>query len=464
MAASTFFGVLHCLLVVCIAAQMDDQIVVIGAGISGLWAASELSRLGFSNILMLEARDRVGGRTHTDTSSFGAPMDLGASWIHGITNNPVHQLALDAGIVTVPFQWGPVTYDEHGQAIYEGSDTLFAMQDDEKSVLDAASKYANKFDDDINLQKAIDASISRVNRSYPQYVPFMLQNDVVEELAADTRNLSAWWWDIGDDLIGGDHTFKAGYIQLIDWITSKVKHAGVKLELSSEVSAISYHDGGATISTASGKSYEARRVVVTLPLGVLKAKAHSIFNPSLPEAKMRSISRLCVGTLNKVVLQFPSAFWNTSWASADLIQIDHPRWTTILFPNKWLGSEGSWILATTTGSHAVQIETMPEAEVVADLMTSIRVAYPTAPNPTKTLITRWSSDPFAFGSYSCAGVGTTPGDYVTLGASVVDTLFFAGEHTNKTHMATAHGALASGARAAAEVYALYKSTNRDIMI
>src|SRR5688572_22677600 len=78
----------------------DTRVVIIGAGVAGLAAARTLHDAGYQ-VTVLEGRDRIGGRVWTSRAMDGIPVDLGASWIHGIDDNPVSELAEEAGVETV---------------------------------------------------------------------------------------------------------------------------------------------------------------------------------------------------------------------------------------------------------------------------------------------------------------------------------------------------------------------------
>ena len=195
---------------------------------------------------------------------------------------------------------------------------------------------------------------------------------------------------------------------------------------------------------------EADRVVVTLPLGVLK-KGSVVFRPALPESKRLAIARLGMGLLDKLWLRFPRAFWGAR--DNDLIGFvgaNRGAWAETVDFQHVLGKPV--LLCFQAGSVARTAEALPDDRIVASAMEWIRAAFGSdAPDPVASQRTRWAADPFAFGSYSFFANGSTPRDVEALAASVGGRVFFAGEATSSNHPATVHGAFASGLRAAQEL-------------
>jgi monoamine oxidase len=118
---------------------VTDPIIVVGAGLSGLGAALLLAEQGFSDITVLEARNRTGGRTFTDFS-LGAPAEMGAGWIHGINRNPVYERCADAGIDVKQFSWEDSDmWDENGNVVSKSVRSELA--EDLSTLKKAVAKY-----------------------------------------------------------------------------------------------------------------------------------------------------------------------------------------------------------------------------------------------------------------------------------------------------------------------------------
>jgi len=173
------------------------------------------------------------------------------------------------------------------------------------------------------------------------------------------------------------------------------------------------------------------------------------FMPELPEWKKGAISRMGMGTLNKVFLKFPG----------NVLPPDN--WQFDSQPNRPFGHASinldpvyaSMGMSWGSGDLSREWEKMEDAEIVAAVMTDMRTSYPekNLPNPVAFGITRWNSDPFARGSYSSPRPGSTSEDYDLLAEPVGLRLFFAGEATNRDYRSTVHGAYLSGLREAGRI-------------
>jgi monoamine oxidase len=198
--------------------------------------------------------------------------------------------------------------------------------------------------------------------------------------------------------------------------------------------------------------HEADRCVCALPLGVLKSGSVS-FAPPLPEAHRAAIERLEVGVLDKLFLRFSAPFWGETTSAQVLGRSAAPVGRFA----EWINLQALLGQPVLLGFNAGRIATeLPsdDATLVALALDDLRTMFGSAvPEPVAFLRTRWGEDPFARGSYSAFGVGSSPKDSETLGRALEGRLFFAGEHTNPTNPATTHGAWLSGLRAAADVVA-----------
>lgn len=216
-----------------------------------------------------------------------------------------------------------------------------------------------------------------------------------------------------------------------------------------------------TCCTAAGAMYRARRVVVTLPLGVLKSGAVA-FDPPLEAAgpqgspgpvKASAIQRLGTGMYNKVMLVFDHVFWD------DHVMIhrippseERGRWAWILNLHRVLGAP--ILVAFTTGTFAMQMEQLPDDVVGEELLLVLRRLYPgKVPRPRRVICTRWGSDPHSRMSFTYLPVGAGAEDCEALRQPMENRLFFAGEATSRLFYGTVHGAYGTGLQAAEEVVA-----------
>jgi monoamine oxidase len=300
--------------------QTTGRIAVIGAGVSGLAAAKELSEAGRS-VTIFEARDQIGGRIRTN-KDLGVPLDLGASWIHGTRSNPVTKLAKAARAETVATDETSIVRGAHGRIISD---------DDTPDWLE----------DVASIQQNAGADISELN-------------------------LQAY---LSEPEYGGKEViFPNGYESIFISLTG-----AYNIETSQKVSAIAYDAEGVTL-TANGKDSRYDVVIVTLPLGVLK-RNEVLFDPVLPKKKREAISKLGMGTLDKLYLQYDRPFWDKdiTWiltAETGLEQGQFNQWLNLY---KYFGVP--IIMAFNGGPPALALSNLSDERIVHLARRTLQNAY-----------------------------------------------------------------------------------------
>lgn len=406
------------------------HVIVVGAGMSGLGAARRLADAGVK-VTVVEARQRIGGRTWTDTS-LGLPIDLGGAWIHGPEGNPLTDLAEQAGAPTVETDFEDTVVLQDGAAV-------------DPTAVDAAGGEWSRILDDVDgmtADAAPDASLAdgfvRTGADFNDpLMQWIVAGAIGSEYAADPDELSLRWFGSEGEFGGGDLILPGGYRQIVDYVARDLT-----ITLGAEVTRITHGGAGVTVETAQGV-FDADRVIVTVPLGVLKAET-IVFDPPLPEAKRQAIQRLGFGLLDKVVLKFDEPFWVDQFdARTDMISLAGKDQPVSDLVNGSRFGDTPVLIGLRGGSNARTREQDSDEQTVAQLVSALR-----APAPTGFLVTRWAADPYARGSYSFLAVGSSPADQEALAEPVGDRLAFAGEATNPEYFATVHGAYLSGLREA----------------
>ncbi|WP_186323920.1 flavin monoamine oxidase family protein [Bacillus thuringiensis] len=423
--------------------KVDADIIIIGSGIAGLAAANTLRAKGYST-LILEARDRIGGRVWTDRSLDHTALDLGASWIHGIKDNPLTKLTQKYSISTVPFDYDALQiYDATGKPLTEKEQSKISAL--LEKIINKVKEKREQVDADFSLQKAINQVITKMALTEQDMIQlnYAINTEIEHEYSEDASRLSFLHWDDGGGFGGGDVLIPDGYDQIIKNISQKLI-----IKTKQIVQKVGYNKHQVTIKTNQGVFY-ANRALITLPLGVLK-KGTVSFSPALPKSKQDAIKRLGMGVLNKVYLRFPSMFWDEEDDLLGYISKKKGEWAEFLNMAKFL--KKPVLLGFNAGENGRAIERLTDRQIIESAMQVLRRMYgQDIPEPVGWLITRWNSDPFTFGSYSYIAVNSSLKDREVLAKPVGSRLFFAGEATSSEHAATVHGAYLSGVKAAEQM-------------
>ncbi len=418
-------------------AWRDERVAVVGAGVAGLSAATELRANGFDDVVVLEARDRIGGRVWTDTIGDGFPIDLGASWIHGVDGNPIAAIARENDIATHPTDWGNGVFHYH-EVGEPGRSARRAMRDFWRLAEENPERSFQAVREEL-------LATTTFSEADGHYLDYLLATEVENEYAADLGNLAYRSVDGASGFRGGDFVFPGGYRQIVDVLAS-----GMAVRRGQAVTEIDHSGSAIVLATASGATFEAARVVVTVPLGVLKEDFIS-FRPSLPAAKRAAIASLEMGVLNKTYLLFDDVFWDRGVERLQYVSADRGRWAETISLHPYMGQP---ILAMlNSAAYGTRLERLSDREVVAQAVAALSNMYGDVPPPRDARVTRWRSDPWTHGSYSYVPAGSSFAEHAALGEPVNGKVFFAGEATSEDYPATVHGAFLSGVRAARQIAA-----------
>ncbi|MBD2329129.1 FAD-dependent oxidoreductase [Alkalinema sp. FACHB-956] len=424
------------------APSQQKQIIVIGAGLAGLAAAQELHKQGH-NVIVIEARDRIGGRIWTSSHWPDIPLDFGATWIHGTQGNPLTDLAtqIKAQRLTTRYTQS-ITYNTSGNPL---SNAQEARLDSWRQQVLRSLKKAQNQDPDTSIRQAIAPLIAPFDPSSESYrfINFILSSEIEQEYAGSAEHLSAQWYDSGQDFGGEDDLFVQGFHVIPEFLAQ-----GLSIQLGQVVQEIQWQQSPLRVITQKTE-FLADQIVVTLPLGVLQAGTVR-FTPALPQNKQTAIAKLGMGVLNKCYLRFPQVFWPADVDWLEHIAAQHGEWT------EWVSFQRVANLPILLGFNAADrgkaIEAWSDEQIVASAMQTLRTLYGASiPAPMDYQITRWATDPFALGSYSYNPVGAVPRMRQTLAAPLGKSVFFAGEASHSDYFGTAHGAYLSGLRAAREI-------------
>ncbi|CAN4093944.1 unnamed protein product [Withania somnifera] len=497
---------------ICCDAKGKKEIIVVGAGPAGLTAARHLKRQGF-HVTVLEARNRIGGRVFTDRSSLSVPVDLGASIITGIEADvaterrpdPSSLICAQLGLELTVLNSDCPLYDvATGQKVPADVDEALeaefnSLLDDMVLLVAQKGEHAMRMSLEDGLEYALKKRRkARSARNHMGNEPQKLSvtaveskalsdggvpqnhNSKVEILSPPERRVMDWhfanleygcaallkevslpYWNQDDAYggFGGAHCMiKGGYSSVVESLGEELC-----LHLNHIVTDISYCKEEAPtnndsfnkvkVLTSNGREFSGDAVLLTVPLGCLKAEAIK-FSPPLPYWKDLSIQRLGFGVLNKVVLEFPEVFWDDSidYFGATAEETEE-RGRCFMFWNVKKTVGAPVLIALVVGKAAIDGQEMSSSDHVKHSLLVLRKLYGEnkVPDPVASVVTNWGKDPYSYGAYSYVAVGSSGEDYDILGRPVENCLFFAGEATCKEHPDTVGGAMMSGLREAVRI-------------
>ncbi|XP_066992661.2 spermine oxidase [Anabrus simplex] len=563
------------------------KVVIIGAGMAGLSAANHLVKNGMTDFMILEARNRIGGRI-VSTKMGHNKVELGANWIHGVLGNPMYELAMANGlidIVQVPKPHKVVAATEDGkqipfqllQEIYEAYVCFLRRCEEYFLCHYLPPSGIHSVGEHIALEIALylDRTATCEDRHLRQLIfDCLLKRETCITGCHSMDEIDLLELGSYSELQGGNIVLPSGYSSILEpvsraippgnllrrcpvtcvrWhygnevqpsnITSPGGDSGIDLlpngdpgnesddsdktvtgdlpwkgpsssrgssrekeclevtvgekEDSTQATKQSDVEGGEPVITESGESsgqgisepldpnsigpppnvevvcedgsrFYADHVICTVPLGVLKEKAASIFSPPLPSYKMQSIDKLLFGTVDKILLEYDRPFLNPDISEVMLLwETDENNSTdTDDLSKSWFRKIYSFskvsetlLLGWISGQEAEYMETLPH-ELVAEKCTEILRKFlndPFVPKPSLCICTSWRKQPYTKGSYTAMAVGASQVDIEHLAQPLYShpqqkkpVVLFAGEHTHSSFYSTVHGAYLTG-RTAAQV-------------
>jgi monoamine oxidase len=407
----------------------DAEVIVIGAGAAGLAATRSLLAAG-CRVVLLEARDRIGGRAWTELCH-GAAFDHGASFIHAEQTNPWTTIARRLRIATA--------IDPRRRLLFIGARA--ASEQELAALVAARSQAVSQVVEAAKAERAV--SIAEAVRGLG---PWSAQAQVslgpwllgAENEVADAADFAA-------GISGRDRLVDIGYGRLV-----AAYGRGVPVTLNAAVGRIDYRGGGVVVETAAGR-LRGRLAIVTLPTGVLAA-GRVRFEPALPLEKQRAIDALPMGLLTKLAL----CFEGDPFGQGDTFYLHRQTadQRAALYMMRPCGQDLA--LAFVGGDLAQELERAGEAAAGEFALEPLLEIFGSSLRSRLRGVrqTRWGIDPCALGSYAVARPGAAAMRAV-LARPLADRLLFAGEAcAGDGWAATVAGAHGSGRRAAREALAL----------
>jgi monoamine oxidase len=402
----------------------EADIVVIGAGAAGIAAARRIVAAN-RKVIVLEAASQVGGRCVTDISTFDAPFDRGARWIHNPETNPMIKLGRAAGLEIMP---APT-----GQKIRIGRRNARASETEEFL---AALVKANRAIDEASRGK-VDVSCASVMPKelgdWSGTAEFVLGANFAGK---DLKDISAL-----DKVRAQDRNSAIACRQGLGTLIAKLAEQ-LPLSLSTPASRIEWGNRDAIVQTPAGK-ITARAAIITVSSNVL-ASGNIKFAPDIPKRTLDAAAKLGLGSFDHIALQLPG---NPLGLGRDdiLIEQSNSTRTALLYAN--MGSS-SLCSIDVGGSFGRDLSAQGEAAMVAFAIEWLTKLFGSdlAKSVKKSSATRWNASPYVQGAMSVAPPGAQPSRKAL--SEPVGCMYFAGEATHETLWGTVDGAWESGERAA----------------
>ncbi|MEO6149610.1 MAG: NAD(P)/FAD-dependent oxidoreductase [Mucilaginibacter sp.] len=421
------------------------EVLIIGAGAAGLMAAYQLTKAG-KKVTVLEARNHTGGRIHTLSNElFFKHAELGAEFVHG--NLPI-TLAL--------LKEARIAYKPAGGGMWEYSNGSFKQSEQFAEGWDLMLKKLKELKEDMPVNDF-------VRLQFPEEKYTKLRENVWNYVSgydtADPRKASAFalcneWQNEDED---AQHRINNGYCALIKYLAGVCKAAGNEIILNAIVKDILWKKDDVKVTTTDDTIYEANKLIIALPLGVLQADKNEQgavgFHPAITE-QQDAIGKMGFGAIIKVLLEFDKPFWESKEmekAAGHSLKNMGFLFTEEAIPTWWtqVPQHSPLLTGWLGGPAAYDKKDLSPDEILTLSLISLSNVFKMGVDDLKVKliawhVANWTAEPFTRGSYAYDTI-ESPAARKLLIKPVEDTLYFAGEYLyDGPAMGTVEAALSSG--------------------
>ncbi|MFN2491260.1 MAG: flavin monoamine oxidase family protein [Pyrinomonadaceae bacterium] len=441
-----------------------NKVVIIGAGAAGLAAARDLAVTG-CQVTIIEARDRVGGRIHTQRRhSSIVPIELGAEFVHG--KHPKLLEIIEAASSPLCDVTERHWYFENGvlSKSHDFWNKLTALMDimNPDQPDRSFSDFLDSLTDDEGTRRAKAVATRYVEGFHAAYIDRLGVHGLIKANEAENQ-------------INGNKPFRVlgGYDAVTQTLRAQAEESGAAVRLNTIVEELHWSAGSVKAVCLCGgraEQIEGSVAVITLPVGVLQAQVEEQgvvkFVPRFPEDKLAAIRGVQMGHAVRITLRFRERFWEEldvqgDNAGEDLSQLGFIHYPEAPIQTWWtlLPIRAALMVGWVGGPHADKFVASGKDYALQQALTSLEQILGVSERRLRGLMLDyymhdWTADPFSRGAYAYLPVGGLEAQR-NLALPLESTLFFAGEATSEGHIGTVHGAIESGQRAAREVLARF---------
>lgn len=485
-------------------ANVEVDVIVLGAGIAGVNAAATLYHAGVTRFLVLEQSDRVGGRM-INIDWHGRGIEVGANWIEGIpqNENPIWKIAQEIGLKgNYTNQEGdriqPTLFDSNGRVPKAVADELHARL--KEALLGALNVCCHRQMNnlgDVSLREGLllagwptretQTPLQRTLEFFVVDWDFEFPAEQISIFNYFSVGHSGSWKEVCNvsnnvpprqvlpraktarsmGLLGGFRwespryfvTDPRGFAAVADHVASSfLESNNSRIIFNENVTNISYTPNriGVEVHTASGISYSAKYAISTFSAGVVNyaVEAKTMFHPELPDWKARAYAKVPNGIYTKIYALYKYSFWD----NADYVLFAHPNkrgyyavWQDLESDGKLFPKDANILMVTLVQDDSRRVEAQDKRSTIAELQAALKMMYgQSIPDPIDILVPVWGSNTSFRGCWSNAAVGATKEDFESQ-QRPVGGLHFAGESTDYEFNGFVAGGYNSGRRAAFEV-------------
>ncbi|KRX03353.1 Ankyrin repeat-containing domain [Pseudocohnilembus persalinus] len=435
--------------------QMQNEVIILGAGAAGIGAGRSFLKIGIKP-LILEAQDIAGGRARSENFN-GYTIDLGGQWIHSYNkNNSIYKLLQELG--------GGLDYrgakcqqqvadEELGLNI--PPDILQTAQFEAQNIHKQIIQLSNQISEDMPISKSIKNCYDQIMNKYKKspciqrLINLLLYfNEQYEGASFD--KLSTKHGLFSGNEPGGDQVPLGGYGTLMQKAAQDLN-----IKYNQEVQEIDYqNENSIAIKTKSGEVYQCKKLIVSLPLGILQNMPETVqFRPELSAERIQNLKLIGNGLMDKIFLRFEIKFWDDFHS---LLVAFKRKGKDAFFLNLEPYSKQNILCMFMVDNYAEETENLKDEQIIERTLTSLRTIF--GDKVSKLLeykVTRWKQNKYSMGSYSHFATGSSIQTCLKLSESIQDRIFFAGEYLYFNNLGTVAGAYTSGQIAAQKIQSLF---------